>query len=236
MEPSLLRGFRIFTTCQEDRTLCSVSWSNKEGGSEGSQVRDLRLIEQNATKQKNLWKIGMRRNGPPISIQTAIFHFPDLPVHCLPIFPIIPRKCFKTALQSNSTSNSLILQIIHLTVTAGSWGADGISRGALIPSGGAFFTTSEKTLQSQIQKKKRKRTFLPKPPRNQATSPRVDTSVCANTANGAHFPPTPGFRKNHQPKKKLQQRKTTEIPPTSPPRDQNTRHHGIARRTPRKAL
>lgn len=149
-----------------------------------------------------------------------------------------PKSASK--LQSTSTSNSPTLQITHLTVTAGSWGADGISRGALIPSGGAFFTTSQSTLQSQIRKKKRKRTFLPKPPRNQAkfapTSPRVDTSVCANTAKGASFPPTPGFRKNHQTKKKLQQRKTTEIPPTSPPRDQNTRHHGIARRTPRKAL
>lgn len=81
------------------------------------------------------------------------------------------------------------------------------------------FHENQKTLPNQVRKKKRK-SFFAKPPRNQAkfapTSPRVDTSVCANTAKAASFPPTPDSEKPSK-QTKLQQRKTTEIWLISPP-------------------
>lgn len=109
-----------------------------------------------------------------------------------------------------------------------------ISGGALIPSGGAFFTTKK------VFKAKSKRKSPAKPLRNQAkfapTLPRVDTSVCANTAKRANFPPTPRFRKIIKPKRNCNKEKPRKFGSSRRLQRQNTRHHGIARRTPRKSL
>lgn len=94
----------------------------------------------------------------PYLYKLLSFAFQTSPSTAYQYFQSYSEKCFKAALQSNSTSNSVILQITYLSVpTAGSWGAEGhLERGTYSVRRGIFHDKRKNPTKPNPKKEKKK--------------------------------------------------------------------------------